>query len=57
MCYLFTELINLISYCKYINNNLCQNDIRYFFGELLHINPIDSSVRFGFVKHLNEVSF
>lgn len=26
------------------------------FGKLLHINPIDSSVRFDFVKHLNEVS-
>ena len=36
---------------------MCQNDIRYFLEKLLHINPIDSSVRFGFVKHLNEVSF
>lgn len=27
-----------------------------FLKKLLHINPIDSSVRFGFVKHLNEVS-
>ena len=28
-----------------------------FLEKLLHINPIDSSVRFDFVKHHNEVSF